>query len=132
MTTTYFLNSIMGNVFKSKTSPSLPTTYYIGLSSTAPTISGTNVTEPSSSAGYARVKLDSLSAPSNGVITNGSSITFNESTSSWGTMTYFVIYDAATGGNLLMYDNLTTSKTVDASTIIMIKEGNLQLTLSNP
>lgn len=132
MTTTYFLNNIMGNVFGSKTSPALPTNYYIGLSMTAPTIDGTNVTEPTLPAGYARVKLSDLSAPSNGVITNSRSIEFNESTGEWGLITHFVIYDAETNGNLLMYDELTFPRTVDAATVIIIKEGSLQLTLSNP
>lgn len=132
MTTTYFLNNIMGNVFGSKTSPSLPTNYYIGLSTSAPTVAGGNVSEPSGSAGYARVRLTGLSEPTNGVITNGSAISFEESTADWGTVTHFVIYDAATGGNLLMYDALTASRTVETATVVMIKENSLQLTLANP
>lgn len=57
MNTTYFLNCVAGNVFNTKTSPALPTEYYLGLSTTAPAVGGTGATEPSSSAGYARVKL---------------------------------------------------------------------------
>ena len=71
MNTTYFLNLVAGNVFGTKTSPAIPTTYYLGLSSTAPTSSGTNVTEPSSAgSAYARVKLENLSEPTGGVITS--------------------------------------------------------------
>lgn len=56
MTTTYFLNLTAGNLFKTKTDPAIPASYYIGLSSTEPNISGGNVTEPSTSGtGYARV-----------------------------------------------------------------------------
>ena len=36
MNTTYFLNQVMGNLFKTKETPALPSEYYIGLSSTAP------------------------------------------------------------------------------------------------
>lgn len=132
MTTTYFLNSIMGNVFGSKTNPTLPTNYYIGLSTSAPTVAGGNVSEPAGSAGYARVRLTGLSEPSNGTITNGSAISFEESTADWGTVTHFVIYDAPTGGNLLMYDALTASRTVETATVVMIKGNSLQLTLANP
>lgn len=131
MVTTYFLNDVMGNVFKTKTSPALPTSYYIGLSSTAPTLAGGNVTEPSSSSGYARVKLTTLSAPANGVITNSGDITFPESTGNWGTLSHFVVYDSATGGNLLMYDQLTSSRTVESGTVVAIKSGKLNLTLAN-
>ena len=60
MTTTYFANCIMGNLFHTKETPTLPTAFYVGLSSTEPNISGENVSEPSDKA-YARVQLNSLS-----------------------------------------------------------------------
>ena len=132
MNSTYFLNQVMGNVFNTKTSPALPTEYFIGLSSTAPSADGSSVSEPSSSAGYKRVKLENLSEPATGVISNTQAISFDESTASWGTMTHFVIYDAESEGNLLMYDALSTPRNVETSTIVTIKQGSLSLTLSNP
>lgn len=132
MNTTYFLNQVMGNVFNTKKDPALPTEYFIGLSSTAPSVDGQGVSEPATSAGYARVKLEVLSEPNAGVITNDAAISFDESTANWGTMTHFVIFDAADGGNLLMYDSLSTARNVEAATIVTIKAGSLTLTLSNP
>ncbi len=132
MNTTYFLNQVMGNLFKTKESPALPSEYYIGLSSTAPNISGGNVTEPLSNSGYKRVKLENLSEPADGVITNEQAISFDESTANWGTMSHFVIYDALEAGNLLMYDTLSTPRNVEAATIVTIKANSLTLTLSNP
>lgn len=132
MNTTYFLNQVMGNLFKTKETPALPSEYYIGLSSTAPNISGGNVTEPLSNSGYKRVKLENLSEPADGVITNEKAISFDESTANWGTMSHFVIYDALEAGNLLMYDTLSTPRNVEAATIVTIKANSLTLTLSNP
>lgn len=132
MNTTYFLNQVMGNLFKTKETPALPSEYYIGLSSTAPNISGANVTEPLSNSGYKRVKLENLSEPTDGVITNEQAISFDESTANWGTMSHFVIYDALEAGNLLMYDTLSTPRNVEAATIVTIKANSLTLTLSNP
>lgn len=132
MNTTYFLNLVMGNLFGTQTTPAVPTGYYIGLSSTAPTISGTNVTEPATSTGYKRVKLSGLSTPTNGVIKNGSAIQFNESTAAWGTMNYYVVYDAESAGNLLFYGSLSTSRTIEINTTLIIKANELTLTLSNP
>lgn len=132
MNTTYFLNCAAGNIFNTKTSPALPTNYYIGLSTSAPTISGSGVTEPSIDAGYARVRLTSLSEPNDGVVTNSQAINFNESTASWGTITHFVIFDSATGGNLLMYGTLSTPRSVETATIMTIKEGYLSLSAQNP
>lgn len=132
MNTTYFLNQVMGNLFKTKETPALPSEYYIGLSSTAPNISGGNVTEPLSNSGYKRVKLENLSEPADGVITNEQAISFDESTANWGTMSHFVIYEALEAGNLLMYDTLSTPRNVEAATIVTIKANSLTLTLSNP
>lgn len=131
MTSTYFLNNVMGNVFKTKTSPVLPTKFYLGLSSTAPNLDGTGVTEPLVSANYSRVELTTLGQPVNGVITNTSEISFPESSSSWGIMGYFVLYDSQVNGNLLMYEQLSSPRSVEPNTIVMVKNGNLKLALSN-
>lgn len=131
MNTTYFLNQVMGNLFKTKTTPALPQEFFIGLSSTAPAVDGSGVSEPASSAGYNRVKLEVLGVPTNGVIVNDSAISFDESTANWGTMTHFVIFDAKTGGNLLMYDTLSNSRNVEAATIVTLKKGSLSLTLAS-
>lgn len=132
MNTIYFLNNIAGNVFGTETTTGIPDNYYLGLSSTEPNKEGEGVTEPSTSAAYARVKLENLSKPTNGVITNTSGIDFNESTDSWGTVTHFVIYDAPTGGHLLMYGELSVSRSVEAATIMTIKTGALNLSVVNP
>lgn len=132
MNTTYFLNLVSGNVFGSKKSPAIPEKYYLGLSSTAPSLDGSGVTEPGDGTGYARVELTSLSAPINGAVTNSSAIDFAESTAEWGTMTHFVIYDALSEGNLLMYGELSASRKVEADTIMTIKLGSLNLSVVNP
>lgn len=136
MNTTYFKNLIMGNVFRTSTGTSLPTNMYIGLSSTAPNAAGENVTEPSTvGTAYTRVQLSSLSAPTNGVISNTSAINFPESLSDWFPAAtpaqYYVIYDAQTGGNLLMYNQLTTSRVIEINTIATIRASNLYLQLTD-
>ena len=131
MTTQFFLNIVAGNVYATDTATALPTRYYIGLSTTAPTITGTNVSEPSGS-GYARVELTTLGKPSGGVVTNSASVDFPESTASWGTVTHFVIYDALTGGNLLQYGQLSTPRSIEPATIMSIPANYLNLSVQNP
>ena len=131
MLTTYYIDLVVGNVFGSKTEPSLPAVYYLGLSTTAPTANGTGVTEPAKSLGYSRVALDSLGAPNNGIVQNDAIITFPESTGSWGVVTHYVIYDAEDGGNLLLADKLNASKTVDADTIMTFKVGGIKLKVAD-
>lgn len=132
MTSTYFLNCIMGNVFQTKLSPGLPSKVYLGLSSSAPDVDGSGATEPLASAGYSRVELNSLDVPTNGVITNKSEISFPESSASWGTVTHFVLYDAPVNGNLLMFNVLSQARSIEQATIVMVKAGSLKLTLANP
>lgn len=132
MTTTDFLNRIMGNVFHTQTSPGLPSVVYLGLSTSAPGVDGSGVTEPLASAGYARVELTSLDPPTNGVITNGGEIAFPESSASWGDVTHFVLFDAPVNGNLLMFNALSQTRSVETATIVMVKRGSLKLTLANP
>jgi hypothetical protein len=64
-------------------------------------------------------------------VSNTEDISFAESTGKWGTMTYFVIYDALTGGNLLMYGALTDSRTVENATIMTIRTGGITLSVVN-
>lgn len=67
------------------------------------------------------MKLENLSEPADGVITNEQAISFDESTANWGTMSHFVIYDALDAGNLLMYDTLSTPRNVEAATTLCQK-----------
>lgn len=102
-----------------------PATLYVGLLTTTPTDStaGTEV----SGGSYARVGVTSAttawnntqgnttgaSTGTDGTTENASTITFPAPTASWGTVTGFGIYDASTGGNLLIYGALTTPKTIN-------------------
>ena len=128
------MNLVAGNVFRSKEEPAIPAKYYLGLSTTAPDLDGQNVTEPATDAGYARVELTTLSAPTDGLVTNQQAVNFEEATNNWGTVTHFVIFDAAEAntGNLLMYGALTTPRTVETATIMTIKENYLKLSVQNP
>lgn len=87
-----------------------PATFYVGLSTTAPTNTGTNVTEPSTG-GYARVSVTNNAsnwpAASSRAKSNGNSVIFPTATNSWGTITHFVIYDAATAGVMVAWGELT-------------------------
>lgn len=133
MNTTYFLNQVMGNVFHTKETPAIPNDYYIGLSTSEPTIEGVCTGEPSlNGTGYSRVLLEDLSEPTDGVIKNTAPISFDESITDWGVMKYYTVYDAISDGNLLFFGPLTLSRSVEPNTIITIKTGELSIQLCNP
>jgi len=49
-----------------------------------------------------------------GQTSNNGAITFPSPTASWGTVTHFGIFDAASSGNLLFHGALTASKTINS------------------
>ena len=132
MFTTRFLNMIAGNAFQTQTTPAFPAALYIGLSTTAPDVDGTGYTEPSAAGtAYARVRLDGLSVPNDGFVENENIIAFEESLSSWGTVTHYLVFDAETDGNLLVFEPLEEARSVEARTVLMFKPGEVKLGVAN-
>lgn len=137
MNTSYFLNLIAGHVYHA-VSDALPDEYYLGLSSSAPTTAGGNVTEPSSSLGYLRTRISHLGAPSNGVVTNTRAIEFPTALLDWGVLTHFVVFDAQHEGHLLAYgplrdpNGIATPVTVEEDMTVVIPADTLTLSVVNP
>jgi hypothetical protein len=98
-----------------------PSSYFLGLSTTAISSSGSNATEPVA-AGYARVEIPNtkgyFSNASSGCLVNSGSIAFSISSGSWGTIVDIGLWDALTSGSIYFYTTLPVPKIVqDATTI---------------
>jgi hypothetical protein len=111
-----------------------PATVYVALSTTTPTNTGTNVTEPSGAAAYARVAVanDDAHWPAAAARakSNGAAISFPLPTGSWGTITYFALYDAATAGNFLGFGALVTPTAIASGQATSFGIGAIVLTLT--
>lgn len=88
-----------------------PAAMEIALSTTTPTNTGTNITEPVGN-GYARV----LTAPADWTRTglemsNAAREDFPEATGSWGTVTHFVLFDSVSDA-MIGFGALTASQAV--------------------
>lgn len=106
-----------------------PGPVWVGLSTTLPTIAGTNVTEPSGGA-YGRVLVD-WDPASGRVITNSDDIIFEAATADWGSMAYLVIYDAETSGNLIGWDDIDNGPIIINETMVMkFKAGDIEFSLA--
>lgn len=129
----YASNKILDRNFGG-TSFTVPTTYYIGLSTTAPAFDGTGITEPSGGA-YARVAMvnnkTNWSNATLGILENLTSVEFAESTASWGTITHVFISDALTSGNMWYYEALDTSRTVADSTTVLFAASGISIQMDN-
>ena len=130
---TYYLTDKLIDHSNGKAAYSEPVVY-VGLSTTTPALNGTGVTEPSTGS-YARVATSSATwnSAATGSTTNAASITFPTATADWAAganLTYAVLYDASTSGNLLSYGALTAAKSCLNGDTVSISIGNLTITLS--
>lgn len=134
MLTTYFLKCISEDIYKHQDDQKVPHCYYVGLSSSAPNVDGTNVTEPAA-AEYSRVQVDNSAdfgtADDHCTVSNNKRLQFPESQTAWGSFLYYVIYDEPTGGNLLMYGQLAAVIAIPERTIIALPPGSLKITTKN-
>ena len=107
-----------------------PPTIYVGLSTADPGDDGTGLSEPSGN-GYARVATAAAdwNAASGGALDNANAIEFAEATGSWGTVTHFALFDAATSGNMLAHGSLTQSKTIASDDTARFSAGDLDVSL---
>ncbi|CAB4139418.1 hypothetical protein UFOVP351_46 [uncultured Caudovirales phage] len=117
-------NKVLGHVFGA-TPYTAPATLYVGLFTSNPgeTGSGTEV----SGGSYARQTIAFTVTGSQA--SNTAAVEFPTATASWGTITYAAIYDAVSGGNLLAYGALTTSKTIDNGDVFRIPAGDFDINL---
>lgn len=110
---------------------SAPATLYVALFTATPSDAGGG-TEVSGN-NYSRVSVTNNStnfpAASSGAKSNGAAITFPQASGSWGVVTQFGIFDASTSGNLLVWGDLTASKTVDSGDTVSFAIGDLDITL---
>lgn len=121
----YLENKLVDHVFRA-TAYTAPATVYVGLGTAACSDSGFG-TEVSGGS-YARVAITSAttawkgthgtttgaSSGTSGTISNAAAITFPAPTANWGVVTHFFVADAASAGNLMVCQALTTSKTINS------------------
>ena len=112
-------NEILNNLFQK--------TYYIGLSTTTPTVNGGNVTEPSSASGYKRAQLSSMGTASDAQIQNTDIIYMGEAVEDWGTATHFCIFPSATGGTPIFYGELTTPVTIPSGYVPIFRKDAIKV-----
>lgn len=130
------LNSFLGKTSVFGALATRPTVY-VGLSSTPPSETGTNVTEPSGG-GYARVitsaaTWNAATEANPSVVTNASAVTFPQASANWvsgANLTHAVFYDALTTGNYLGFGALATPKPVLSGDTTEFSAGQISWTLA--
>ncbi len=96
-----------------------------------PVLNFTRVVAEPSGGSYARVATAGAdwNVASGGAIANANDITFPEATDSWGTITHFALFDAASAGNMLAHGALSVSKSISSGDTAKFAAGDLDVTL---
>lgn len=138
----YLENKLVDQLFRGQSAPTT-STLYVGLLTAAPSDSGGG-TEVSGN-NYSRVAVTSslanwagtqsaasttASSGTGGQTSNNNAITFATPSGTWGTVSHFGIYDAATDGNLLFWGSLTISKTINQSDTVTFPAASLSITFA--
>lgn len=107
-----------------------PTAWYVGLFTAAPSDTGGG-TEVSGNA-YARKVTGTMTVSGTATTaTNDAAIEFAAASGgNWGTVTHGAVFDAETGGNMLAWAPLTTSRTINDGDVFRIPAGSLTVTLT--
>ena len=100
---------------------------YIGLSTADPLDDASGLAEVSGGS-YARVQVTAWSRSGNEV-DNDNAIEFPEATGSWGTVTHACIFDAVSGGNLLISFALDSSQSISSGETARFPAGDFNITL---
>lgn len=107
---------------------------WLGLSSTTPTATGTNVTEPSGGS-YARVQVTAaeFDAAASAATTINAEQAFAQATADWvsgADLTHGVLYDASTAGTFLGFGALSVAKPVLNQDTAKVPAGDLDIALT--
>lgn len=123
----YLENKVLDHVV-GKTSFTMPSVW-VGLYTAAPTDAGGGTECTGGS--YARKSTagSDWAAASGGATSNANAITFVTPTGSWGTATHFGLFDAASAGNLLAWNSLTTPQAIGTGNTVSFAAGDLDVTL---
>ena len=142
MLTLYSSARILNYNFGGVAYPSpLPTSYFFGLLTNTSALDFTTPTptEPSGAFGYVRKeyinnKIAAVGwqdAQNDGTLKNLAEIQFPISTGDWTTIYKIGLFDQLTGGNLWWWDDLTSNRTVPASTQVIFAINSITVRFNN-
>ena len=127
MSFTNFLETeILDHVFAGA-AYSAPGTHYLALFTAVADGEAGSVTELN---GSAYTKKAVAFTTSGNTTSNNAAVEFPTATGSWGTVTHVGVYDASSGGNLMAYATLSSSKTIDTGDVFRVPSGDLDITLN--
>lgn len=126
----FWEDEVLDHLFM-KGSYTMPTNLWIGLSTADPLDNETGLAEPSGN-NYSRVSTAGAdwNASSGGATANATDVSFPEASGSWGTITHFGVFDAASAGNMVAHGTLGVPKLITSGDTAKFAAGDIAVTLS--
>jgi hypothetical protein len=131
----YLENAVLNHVLTA-TAYTAPGTRYLALfintsGSAATNLEAGTLSDEVTTSGSAYVrKTVTFAAASSGTSATNATVTFDAATANWGTITHVAVMDASTGGNVLFWGAVTTSKTIETGDTFQVSSGNLTVSLA--
>ena len=118
--TIFSRNKILDNMYGS-VSYSPPSSWFVSLSTTPISSSGSNLNEPTG-ANYSRVEVvnskGNFTMAASGSLVNSSAIVFPQSSGSWGTITSIALMDSVSSGSCWFFTDLSSPRVVQDLSVI--------------
>ena len=124
----YLEDKVLDHVFGGN-AHTAPTTLYAALYTVAPSDTGGG-TEVSGGAYARQTAAFTVSGTNPTTATNSAAIEYPTATADYGTVVAVGILDASSGGNLLAYSTLDSSKVVSSGDVFRFNAGDLDITLA--
>ena len=122
----YLETKVLDHVFGA-TAYTAPATLYLALHTANPDEDGSGTEVSTSGTGYARATV--AFTTSGNTTSNTAAVEYSTATANFGTVTHVAVWDASTGGNMLAYAALTSSKTIETGDVFRVPAGDLDITL---
>jgi len=104
-----------------------PATLYLALFTSNPDEDASGTEVSTSGTAYARQTV--TFTVSGNTATTDAAVEYSTATANFGTVSHVGVMDASTGGNLLAYAALTSSKTIETGDVFRVPAGDLDITL---
>lgn len=131
----YTQENLRDMMFRTDAGFTKPSELWVALFTTATSDNGTG-TEVAFGSSYARVQVDpadatwSGSSATDGITDNVNDLSWTIAVSDWGTVSNAALFDQGSGGNMILHNALTASKTINLGDQFKINARNLVVTLT--
>ena len=122
----YLETKVLDHVFGA-TAYTAPATLYLALHTADPAEDGSGTEVSTSGTAYARTEV--AFTTSGNTTSNTAAVEYATATDDFGTVSHVAVWDASTGGNMLAYAALTSSKTIETGDVFRVPAGDLDITL---